>query len=79
MEPTSSWVLVGFLTTEPRQELLEYLSVSMFFEILFLGVPVVAHRKQIRLGSMRMWVRSLALLGALRIPRCRGCGVGRQL
>ena len=36
-----------------------------------LGVPVVAQQKQVRLVSMRMWVRSLALLVGLRIQRCR--------
>ena len=34
------------------------------------GVPVVAQRKQIRLGTMRLRVQSLALLGGLRIWRC---------
>ena len=36
-----------------------------------LGVPVVAQRKPIRLGTMRLWVQSLALLSGLRIRRCR--------
>ena len=31
----------------------------------------MAQRKQIRLGTMRLWVRSLALLSGLRIQRCR--------
>ena len=35
------------------------------------GVPVVAQRKRIRLGTMRFLVRSLASLNVLRI---RGCG-----
>ena len=34
------------------------------------GVPLVAQRKQTQLGSMRMRVRSLALLSGLRIHRC---------
>jgi len=45
-----------------------------------LGVPGVAQWKQIRLGTMRMRVRSLALLSGLRIWCCPGaavsCGVG---
>ena len=35
------------------------------------GVPVVAQGKPIRLGTMRLRVRSLALLRGLRIQRCR--------
>ena len=35
-------------------------------------VSVVAQWKQIRLGTMRLWVRSLALLSGLRIQCCRG-------
>ena len=34
-------------------------------------VPIVAQQKRIRLVSMRMQVRSLALLSGLRIRRCR--------
>ena len=34
------------------------------------GIPIVAQRKQIRLGTMRFGVRSLASLSGLRI---RGC------
>ena len=55
----------------------------------------MAQQKRIQRGTMRLWVRSLALLGGLRIRRCRelgcrvtdaaqiwrgcGCGVGRRL
>ena len=35
------------------------------------GVPVVVQRKRIRLGTMRLRVRSLALLNASRIRCCR--------
>ena len=35
-----------------------------------MGVPIVVHRKQIRLGTMRLQVRSLASLSGLRIQRC---------
>ena len=34
------------------------------------GVPLVAQQKRIRLGTMRLRVRSLALLSELRIQRC---------
>ena len=34
------------------------------------GVPAVAQQKQIRLGTMRMQVQSLALLSGLRIQSC---------
>ena len=36
-----------------------------------MGVPVVAQQKGIRLGTMKLRVRSLALFGGLRIWRCR--------
>ena len=35
------------------------------------GVPVMAQRKRIRLGTMRLWILSLASLSGLRIQRCR--------
>ena len=35
-----------------------------------IGVPVVAQWKRIRLGRMRLWVRSLALLIGLTIWCC---------
>ena len=45
------------------------LSTNVAFRILQ-GVPIVAQGKQIRLASMRMQVRSLALLSGLRIWHC---------
>ena len=36
----------------------------------FSGVPVMAQWKQIQLGTLRLWVRSMALLSGLRIQRC---------
>ena len=35
-----------------------------------LGGPIVAQQKQIRIGTMRLQVRSLALLSGLRIQCC---------
>ena len=35
-----------------------------------MGVPVMVQQKQIWLGTMRLWVRSLASLSGLRIRRC---------
>ena len=35
-----------------------------------LGVAIVAQWKQIQLGTIRLWVRSLASLSGLRIQRC---------
>ena len=43
------------------------------------GFPVVVQGKQIRQGIMIFRVRSLASFNGLRIQRCCGCGVGRQL
>ena len=40
-------------------------------KIYKLGVPVMAQRKRIQLRTVRLWVRSLALLSGLRIQRCR--------
>ena len=34
-------------------------------------IPVVAQRKQIQRGTMRLWVPSLASLSGLTIRRCR--------
>ena len=41
----------------------------------------MAQRNQIRLGSMRLWVRSLASLSGLRIRRCHElwCRLQKQL
>ena len=36
-----------------------------------MGAPVAVQWEQIRLGTMRLWVRSLALLRGVRIQRCR--------
>ena len=47
-----------------------------FIKMFHLGVPIVAQWKQIRLGTMRLRVRSLASLSGLRIRCCCGCGVG---
>ena len=41
--------------------------------------PIVVQWKQIRLGTMRLQLPSLASLSGLRIWRCCGCGEGRQL
>ena len=35
-----------------------------------MGVPVMAQWKRISLGTMRLWVQSLALLSGLRIWHC---------
>ena len=35
------------------------------------GVPIMAQWRRIQLGTMRLWVRSLASLSGLRIWGCR--------
>ena len=58
----------------------------------FLGVPIMAQQKLIRLGTMRLQVQSLASLSGLWIQCCHelwcgsqmwlrshGCSIGRQL
>ena len=52
--------------------------MDKFLEKQKLGVSVVAQWKQIRLGTMRLPVQSLASLSGLRIWCCCGCGVGWQ-
>ena len=42
------------------------------------GVLIMAQRKRIRLGTVRLRVRSLASLSGLRIQCCRSCGVGHR-
>ena len=39
----------------------------------------MVQRKRIRLGTMSLWVRSLASLCGLRIGNEVSCGVGRRL
>ena len=46
-------------------------TTKLMNKIRELGDPVVAQQKQIRLGTMRLQVRSLALLSGLRIWCCR--------
>ena len=48
------------------------------FKKSYLGVPIVAEQKQIRLGTMRLRVRSLASLSGLKIGVAVSCGVGSQ-
>ena len=45
----------------------------------FIGVSVMAQRKRIRLGTMRLWVGSLASLSGLRIQCCRELWHGSQM
>ena len=45
---------------------------------MFMAVPTVAQGKQIRLGSMRLHVRSLASVSGLGIRRCRELGCRLQ-
>ena len=48
-----------------------FVCVVITFKIYFLEIPVVAQQKQIRLGTMRLRVRSLASVSGLRIRHCR--------
>ena len=43
-----------------------------------MGSSCLAQGKQIQLGTMRLRVRSLALLSGLRIQVAVSCGVGRR-
>ena len=69
IEPTSSWtywVLTHWATTGTPSFNLHHNHLKNVF---FTGVPVVTQWKQIQLGTMRLWVRSLALLSGVRIWR----------
>ena len=46
------------------------MGTSVLFKSSYLGVPLMAQQKQIRLGTMRFRVRSLASLSVLRIWHC---------
>ena len=42
----------------------------IIFKLSRFGVPIIMQQKQIRLGTMRLWVQFLASLGRLRIRCC---------
>ena len=44
----------------------QYIELKIYYQ----GVPMVAQRKRIRLGTMRLRVQSLASMSGLRIWRC---------
>ena len=46
------------------------MSRSVVRKIELPGVPVVAQRKRIQLGTIRLWVRSLATFSGLKIWHC---------
>ena len=46
------------------------MKIFLFIKIEHSGVPIVAQQKRIHLGTMRLWVRSLALFSGLRIWCC---------
>ena len=89
------WSCLLLLPTLPPKYNHSVLLILLTHSSTFLGVPVVVQRKRIRLGTMRLWVWSLALLSGIRIWRCHelwcrlqmrlgchlavGCGVGWQL
>lgn len=57
---------------------LQRMQCSLSWKEDFEGVPIVVQRKRIRLGAMRLRVRSLALLSGLRIRCGRELCVGRR-
>uniref|UniRef100_A0A8D1QAT0 Uncharacterized protein n=1 Tax=Sus scrofa TaxID=9823 RepID=A0A8D1QAT0_PIG len=76
------FILYGLSVVSLQNICLSTCSRSQIYEQIKVfpqGVPVVAQRKRICLETLRLPVRSLALLSGLRIRRCCGCGVGRQL
>ena len=65
IKPTSSWILVRFITTDNSNSFLLISQKQAKF-----GVSVVEQQKQIWLGTMRFWVQSLASFSGLRIWCC---------
>ena len=57
-------------TTRSSAAVAATLSLALASKIFYYAVPSVAQQKQTRLGSMKMWVRFLALLSWLRIWCC---------
>ena len=66
---SSWWELLGFSSAPP---VLSRPHPVLGFKHVRWGVPVMAQRKQIQLGSMKMQVQSLASLSGLRIQRWHG-------
>jgi len=64
IEPASSWILVGFITAEPQWEIPRCFLKIKFpetnYNIENPEASVMAQQKQICLGTMRLWVQSLA-------------------
>ena len=54
-------------------------SISFLKKTSYIGVPIMAQQKWIQLGTMQLWVRSLASFNRLRIWCCCGSGIGWQL
>ena len=54
-----------------KNYLLNLVTCYRSIKIFNFGIPIVAQWKQIRLGTMRLQVPSLALLSGLRIQHCR--------
>ena len=52
--------------------------IRLWSRVTHPGVPIVVQWKWIRLGTVRLWVWSLALLSGLRIWCCHSCSVGHR-
>ena len=69
--------LCGYTFFPSFKDFIENIVYTFFFwlntwhiEVPGPGVPIVAQQKRIQLGTMRLWVRSLALPSGLRIWHC---------
>ena len=76
-DPMLLWLWCSLAAVAPVQPLaweLPYttgiLKIKIFLKNNKIGVPVMMQWKRIRLGTMKLWVRSLASLSGLRIPHC---------
>ena len=60
----------------PLMPILEIKKFTVSFKKSCLGVPLMAQKKQIQIGTMSVQIQSLALLRGLRIGVAMSCGVG---
>ena len=76
LELRTSWVQLGKVTslTYPYVTLSMRLSLIVLFKNRYVGIPLMAQRKQIQLVSARMQLWALALLSGIAMS----CGVGNR-
>ena len=74
---TKDWLFLIFLFF-PLVTTHTYIHYLSNLKKCHLGVLILAQRKRVRLGTVRLQVRSLAPLSGLRISVAVSCGVGHR-